>query len=246
MRFRGIALALLFAAVAILSLPVQCAAQNISLEALRRDGYGVVELKRPRPNVLTVIADVDGRKLRLLVDTGWTGEGVALHGPGEPQNATRTATVAIGNVQLRQVPLTEGRIERVATETSRRTIGAQGVVGTGFLRTCSAILDLQNLRLYLRPPGKGQRAMIGPALQGAGMAEIPFEITPARECLVDVRVNGYSGRMLLDTGAYHAAVDRRLTTQIGADRSSPAQDTAGHRPAMNLNALPKWIAPTVK
>ncbi|MBA2431349.1 MAG: hypothetical protein H0V56_04450 [Chthoniobacterales bacterium] len=50
---------------AIIWLPTGGVAQNISLEALRGSGYGVVELKRPRPNVLTVTAEIDGRKVRL-------------------------------------------------------------------------------------------------------------------------------------------------------------------------------------
>jgi len=59
-------------------IPASATAESITLQALQRDGYGVVQLTRPRPNVLTVIATIDGRKERLVVDTGWAGEGISL------------------------------------------------------------------------------------------------------------------------------------------------------------------------
>ena len=53
---------------------------RVSLEALRRDGYGMVELERPEPNMLTVAATINGRKARLIIDTGWADEGITVKG----------------------------------------------------------------------------------------------------------------------------------------------------------------------
>src|ERR1700682_3639745 len=53
---------------------------RVSLEALRSDGYGMVELNRPEPNTLTVSATINGRKARLIVDTGWSDEGITVDG----------------------------------------------------------------------------------------------------------------------------------------------------------------------
>ena len=193
----------------------------VSLEALQRDGYGTVPIKRPRPNVLTVTADLDGRKVSLLIDSGWGGEGIGLHGGGK----SRAERVTIGNAQLAQVPLSAVDLDARPNQLSRRATGAGGVVGAEFLRACSAIVDLQNLRLHLRPPGKGRRAIVGPGLTGAGLAEVPFVPSGPRDNLVEVEVNGVRGQMYVDTGSYLAAIDVRLSSQINA---RPIVTRAGH------------------
>lgn len=141
-------------------------AQGITLEPLRRDGYGVVRLLRPRPNVLTAETDIDGRKARLIIDTGWSADGISLYGNGPVPVAAaskivrnfhagpRTGEMAgvresrvqrlfLGNVLLSQVPLFIGNFANLGSDFARRAVGADGIIGAGFLRTCSAILDLQ-------------------------------------------------------------------------------------------------------
>jgi predicted aspartyl protease len=217
----------------------QAQAQRITLEALRRDGYGEVQLQRPRPNVITVNAEIDGRPLRLLVDTGWGGAGVSVHrdavggveGAGVTVSSyntgsrgglvtkvrqTRAERILIGNAQLMSVPVYYGSFEPLRDPLKRRAVGASGIVGAEFLRTCSAVVDLQNLRMYLRPPGKGRRAVISRAVADAGMATVPFEQTSQNDCVVDVEVNGFRGRMFVDTGAYHAVADERVAAEIKA------------------------------
>ena len=209
---------------------------RISLEALRRDGYGMVELQRPEPNLLTVSATINGRKARLIVDTGWSQEGITLRADygktlrspvqGVRQfglSATGRAisgfnkgvadTVSLGNVQMRQVPIFFGAIAALEHSYTHRNVNADGFLGSGFLRTCSGIIDLHNLRLYLRPPATGRRAVIGPAMKASGLAEVPFTIFN-NHCLVDVEINGARGLMFVDTGAYLAGVDARFTPQM--------------------------------
>jgi hypothetical protein len=211
---------------------------RISLEALRRDGYGMVELQRPEPNTLMVSAVINGRNARLIVDTGWSDEGITvgaefgkvLHSPVQGVNQfSRSAsgqalvgfnkgvadTVSLGNVQMRRVPIIFGTIGGLQHSSSHHSIGAEGFIGSGFLSTCSAIIDLHNLRLYLRPPGTGRRAMIGPALKAQGLAEVPF-VMVRNHCLVPVEVNGARGAMFVDTGATFAAVDERFSVQMKA------------------------------
>jgi hypothetical protein len=50
----------------------------ITLDVLQRDGFGVVDIKRPEPNMLTVIAEINGRKARLVVDTVGRATALAL------------------------------------------------------------------------------------------------------------------------------------------------------------------------
>jgi hypothetical protein len=234
LAFRS-ASALLCVAIVLL-VACQAEAQNISLEVLRNDGYGVVPLKRPRPNVLSVAATVNDRKLRLIVDTGWSADGITLEKgfmrtlglPGElikdsgttasgakisGIKTARAERVKMGNVELAQVPVYFAYMAGLRAQ-SARALGADGFVGAGFLRTCSAIIDLQNLRLYLRPPGHGRKVMLGAALRGVGLAEAPFIQSAKNTCAVEVEINGVPGVMILDTGAYHACVDPRLEPRL--------------------------------
>ena len=208
-------------------------AAAITLDALQRDGFGIVDIKRPLPNTLTVMAEINGKRVRLIVDTGWGGEGITLDRnrfnasrmPGEEvtqfgQSATgkdlggvkrvRADRVLIGNVEIKNVPLYIGTFRSLQHDQVQRTGGNDGFLGAGFLRTCSAVVDLQNLKLYLRPPGTGRRAVLGPALQAAGLAEASFNQTAGHDCFVDVEINGVAGKMFLDTGATLAGVDSRI------------------------------------
>lgn len=117
---------LVFAATVLLSHPA--AAAIVSLDVLQRDGYGAADIRRPRPNVLTVMADLDGRKVALMIDSGWTGEGIALHGGGEG----RAERVTIGNVQLAQVPLSGTNLDARGNTVARRYTGASGVMAPVF------------------------------------------------------------------------------------------------------------------
>lgn len=235
---------------------------RISLEALRRDGYGMVELHRPQPNVLTVAATINGQKARLIVDTGWSGQGITVGGDyakvlrspvqavgqfGQSAgghaltgfNKGTADTVSMGNVQMRQVPLFFGTLGSLQHSHSRQNVNADGYLGSGFLQTCSAVIDLHNLRLYLRPPGTGRRAMIGAALRAQGLAEVPFTIIETN-CLVGVEINGAPGIMFVDTGASLAGVDERFITQIKA-RALPSRvrsiDAAGVERSSKLAQL---------
>ena len=225
-------------AAALLALVPVTGWARISLEALQRDGYGVVELKRPQPNVLTVAATINGRSARLIVDTGWSDEGITvdseygkvLRSPIEAKTEAGRAAggkeltgikrgvaeeVSLGNVKMRQVPIFFGSIGALERTEMRRKVNADGFIGAGFLRTCSAVVDLHNLQLYLRPPGTGHRAMIGAALKGAGLAEVPFTIV-RNHCLVRVEINDAKGAMFVDTGATFAGVDARFAPKMSA------------------------------
>jgi Aspartyl protease len=172
--------------------------------------------------------------LSLIIDTGWLKDGITVqgdslsgsHSPTEEVKVfgtsisgakltrfqkTQADRITLGNVELTQVPLFFGNIKGLQGESARK-VGADGVIGAGFLNTCSAIIDLHNLRLYLRPPGKGRRAVIGPALKAAGLSEAPL----LSNCLVDVEINGFVAKMVVDTGAFFAQADMRAAPQFKA------------------------------
>jgi hypothetical protein len=123
-------------------------------------------------------------------------------------------TVLLGNVEMHRVPVVMGNISGLHDASVRRRIGATGFLTAGFLRTCSAVIDLHNLRLYLRPPGTGHRAVLGPALHGAGLAEIPFTITGNALAVVSAEINGATGAMIVDTGKSLTGVDARFASKM--------------------------------
>lgn len=225
---------------AFLAVPVTCflasvAEARIDLSVLQQQGYGVVEIKRPQPNTLTVQAKVNGQSLLLVLDTGWSGHGItldadsasALKGPMSNEESRVQSlsgktlgfkkgvvdTVLLGNVEMHKVPVSVGNISGLH-ERGGRQIGANGFLTAGFLRTCSAVIDLHNLRLYLRPPGTGHRAVLGPGLRGAGLAEIPFSVTGNGHAIVEAEINGAKGAMLVDTGKSLTGVDARFASKV--------------------------------
>lgn len=210
---------------------------RVDLSVLRQQGYGVVELKRPQPNTLTVQAKINGQAALLIVDTGWSGHGITLdresagsiktpmvHDPTRAQTLSGKIlsgfkkgvadTVSLGNVEMHRVPVAVGHIAGLHDSSVRRRIGATGFLSAGFLRTCSAVIDLHNLRLYLRPPGTGRRAVLGPAMQGAGLAEIPFTISGNALAIVHAEINGAAGAMIVDTGKVLTGVDARFASKM--------------------------------
>src|SRR4051812_17864246 len=112
----------------------------INLDVLRRDGYGTVQLFQVRENVLTVNAVVNGQKVRLVLDTGFGGglgldarfsgvdignQGAVHKGAGVSGKAVETRrgmakTVAMGNVQLTDVPVEVGAFKGGDEERSQK------------------------------------------------------------------------------------------------------------------------------
>jgi predicted aspartyl protease len=224
-------------AAQMICLVTSVAEARVDLSVLQQQGYGMVELKRPQPNTLTVQAKINGQPALLVVDTGWSGHGITLDRESAGSlktpmtaNTSRTETlsgksltglkngvadtVLLGNVEMHRVPVVVGNISGLHESSIRRRIGADGFLTAGFLRTCSAVIDLHNLRLYLRPPGTGHRAILGPALHGAGLAEIPFSIAGNALAVVNAEINGATGAMIVDTGKTLTGVDARLAPKM--------------------------------
>jgi hypothetical protein len=242
----------------------------LSLDILVRDGYGVVPINQPKPNTLVVSAVIDGRKMALVLDTGFGEEGITLDSSYSGMSVPREATVhrsetasgktvdirkgmaqsvVMGNVHISGAPLFFGTFKGFYEEQKDKfvsesrideatRVGASGFVGRGFLKTNNAIIDLQNLRLYLRPPGKGRRVQLGAALKGVGMAEASFSQMAGGNYLVDVEVNGVSGKMIMDTGATITGLDPRFAAQAKARgygrRDLESLDAAGVHSSTDL------------
>jgi predicted aspartyl protease len=209
---------------------------QINLEVLKRDGYAMAPIRRPRPNDLIVSGAVNGRNVNLDLDTGWGAHGISLdssfngtlgvQAAGSKDHGTSASgkelvvrtgiaqSVSLGNAVIKGVPINFGVFKGLRDEERRRNVGADGFLGSGFLRTCSAIVDLHNLRLYLRPPGTGRRVALGPALKAAGMSEASFLQASNSNCFVDVEIDGTPAKMIIDTGATLSTVDHEFAAKM--------------------------------
>ena len=198
----------------------------------------MVPITRPQPNDLLVHATVNGRNISLILDTGWGADGISLDSDysgslrlkteafkdrgesatGRKVSVTKSTAeiVVMGNVQIKGVPLFFGTFDALRNQQVRQSVGAGGFVGAGFLHINSAIVDLQNLRLYLRPPRTGRRVLLGPALKAVGLSEVPFIGPYHGQFLVDTEINGATGKMVIDTGANLTSVDSRFASQMKA------------------------------
>jgi len=220
------------------------ASAQVTLDALRRDGYGSVPIRQPKPNMLTVAGTVNGAKVDLILDTGFSGEGISidrvhsrklgLAGGSEKEEGTTASgkklsvekrgsgTLVLGNAQIQGVPISLGNFQGLRNADSFQTgthinrdafLAADGFLTSGFLRTCSAVIDLHNRILYLRPPGTGKRVALGPALTEVGLASVPFTMSSGT-CITDVEINGAATRLIMDTGATLTTLDSRFGSQM--------------------------------
>jgi predicted aspartyl protease len=187
-------------------------------------------------NAMHIHGTVNGRPATLVVDTGWGGRagvyldsnfantlkltmeggadvGHSVSGAAMSLQKAGSGTVVLGNVQLNGVPFYAGKIKGFSVTETRESAWISGAVSGGFLRAASAVLDLPNFRLYLRPPGRGRPVSLGPALKAAGLSEIPFTVGDYG-CVVDVEINGLTGKMVVDTGAYFSCIDSRFASQF--------------------------------
>ena len=195
----------------------------ISLDVLRRDGYGSVYLVKTDGNQLYVPVEIDGKKFKLALDSGFGGDGFAIGGAASDLHLTPTKnlksafvqtmpgtrrliqpqmvqSVVIGNVQIHDVPV-------YAFE------GFGASLGCGFLHVNNAVLDLANLTLYLRPPRTGKPVDLSHALTALGMEEAPLSVGDGGVCVVSVEVNNVPTKLLLHTGAQVTVLDDRFADQ---------------------------------
>jgi predicted aspartyl protease len=238
-------------AVATLCLSVAQARSPLHLDALRRDGYGVVEMKQPVENEFFMEGALNGHPVRFLLDTGFCSEeitmknaaavylrtalqpikdvGHSLSGKAIGHQSKGIAdSLVLGNVQVSRVtlhfaslPVLEGHAQGGLWFTdgmldNARAVrnDADGFLGLGFLRMCAAIIDPANRRLYLKPPGTGRTPRLGPALKPLGFSEASFQVT-GYGLLVDVSINGVSGKMIIDTGDDITLVESHFAARAG-------------------------------
>jgi predicted aspartyl protease len=145
-------------------------------------------------------------------------------------------SVIMGNAQFTEAPLYfsnfGGLRDSNAAATGflrpELTVGARGLITNGFLRATSAIIDLANLKLYLRPPRTGRRVMLGAALGDSNMSEVPLG-RAGQHFIVDAEVNGVATKVVVDTGMYVTMLNRNfaLHAKVNLNTKGRMMDAAG-------------------
>jgi hypothetical protein len=157
-----------------------------------------------------------------IATLGEAKKGYGVSGKAVESRHGMAKTVVMGNVQLTDVPVEIGEfkiwneehsekfISRLSFDNDVANLGTSGgFIGRDFLRTNSAVIDLPNHLLYLKPPGKGKRAQLTGALTAVGLGEAPI-VDGNR---VAVEVNGNSAIMFVDTGTSASLLDSRFAAK---------------------------------
>jgi predicted aspartyl protease len=183
---------------------------------------------------------VHARKLGLGAAAGKSVDGESASGKTISTQNRGNGTVMLGNAQIANVPLSFGTFQGLRNAGSFQTgshinldnvLAGDGFLSSGFLRTCSAVVDLHNRLLYLRPPGTGKRVALGPALTSVGLASVPFTMVGSN-CITEVEVNGAPTKFIMDTGATLSELDSRFADRIKTSAHFTEyefQDAAGAR-----------------
>lgn len=216
-----------------------CAARRspITLDVIQRDGYGMIPLTEPYRNQLVLEATVNGRRTRIVLDTGDGAPGITfsdwfahelgltdveqvhdsfqgVHGRITNPYRAIARSVVMGPVQVQNMTVYFGSFKTPRDRADAGLAEADGLIGEEFLRKARAIVDLGNQRLYLRSSAGARGVNLGAALHGVGLAEAPFLPYPGAPCLLDVEINGVAAKMILDTGAFLTVVDSRFAAQV--------------------------------
>ncbi len=173
-------------------------------------------------DVPVVTAAINGRPVRMVLDTGATytvvapsaaarlglrpiGGPVAMEGAGGRVSATPVVLpqVQIGGAQLQGVPAIVGRALDIATD---------GVFGVTLLSAFEIDLDVPRRVMTLYAPRKCL-ALTPP--WASAYAELPAERLSQGQLVVPIAINGVGLRAVLDTGNSLTFVTRRAAMRAG-------------------------------
>ena len=203
-------------------------------------GYVVVQLGRGHNNRLKLAATIEGKKGLMMVDTGAHASLLSLskYGgllkeanrklpPGVPKtvsmNGVPSAVVVtrdfvIQNQDLGPIAaaLVPGRFIYDQAALYDREAGSSydGLIGEDLLRRTRAVVDCSRLILYLNvDPAK--QFHLGPELTRNGWTRVPMT-SSGNHFLVPCTLKGHQYRLIVDTGAPLAILDRGIAHSAGA------------------------------
>jgi predicted aspartyl protease len=221
------------------------AGSPINLDVLKRDGYGVVQLFQVRQNVLTANVVINGQKMKLELDTGFSSGGLGLDtryaGVNVPtgndvHEATGVSgktyqvrrgvakTVVMGNVQLTDVPVEVGAFKVFDEEHSQKfssTLQFDNNIAN--VTTPAGFIGRDFLRTNNAVIDLANHLLyLKPPGKGkkaqlsAALTKVGMGEAQLQGNLVDVEINGVAAKMVVDTGAVASLLDPRFAAKANA------------------------------
>lgn len=209
-------------------------------------GYAVLPLRRDLGNHLEVVAVVNGRPGRFLLDTGAQISVVnrnslkrfglsavrtsvrvygAVGGPGEQIQAALASTVRVGPCAASPFLLGVSDLSTL-NHGRRRGSGAtagnfDGIIGADLLQSFDFVIDSGSPRLFARNVTSQVAANahpdLGGFLRGRGFTEVPMRRMSISDFEIVADINRRRAVMLVDTGAAVTLLDRELSRRAGVD-----------------------------
>jgi Aspartyl protease len=234
-----------FAAAAAIAWTSAClfgAPQVSSLaQVLVEKGYTPISLKRAA-NHFYVQCKLNGRPIRLIVDTGAGGTVIAS---GALRSLGASLTERQGNVYgflgLAAKSIKVGEIKDFEVgpyQAGTHPVGAwdfsyhispggsgmDGLLGIDFLHRHQAIIDCFRMHLFLKfPSAPSSSAALSQGLRAGGCTEIPMQYVAYRGLTVPVKINGRSGYLVVDTGISHTTLNQQSIAGLSMPLASAAR-----------------------
>lgn len=209
-------------------------------------GYAVLPLRRDLGNHLEVVALVNGRPGRFLLDTGAQISVVnrnslkrfglsavrtsvrvygAVGGPGEQIQAALASSVRVGPCAASPFLLGVSDLSTLNRGRRRGSGGTagnfDGIIGADLLQSFDFVIDSGSPRLFARNVTSQVAASahpdLGGFLRGRGFTEVPMRRVSISDFEIVADINRRRAVMLVDTGAAVTLLDRELSRRAGVD-----------------------------
>ena len=228
-------LALLFPAVLIAAPGVMASGEQRTLARLPAE-FEALPLLRSQQNHLLVNAAINGKRAVMMVDTGSPSTVVrpercryynlsesASAGADLPNQIQVNGSLnqllvahelAIGGSALTDVPIAAAQLAGVRrSPESERYERIDGILGLDVLLTTRAVLDFEQQTLVLRRPSHKPAARY-PRILFRGFVRTPITVSDGSNPFVSVTINGSSGQLLIDTGAFATLLHRQFVKEL--------------------------------
>lgn len=195
-------------------------------------GYERIELRRSGVDRLFLLGKLNGHRLSVLVDTGWSFTTVSvkaarkLKTPGQPGFKVQdplsgtnenSPAILMDRLKLGRVGFTNQPAAVQNMVFNGQSAPFDLVLGCDFLVRNFAVFDCCNRRLYVRraaPTAEEQRSLED-SLRRRGFHQVQLELKRPLAITCRARVQGEPVEMLVDTGAAWSCLDFRQRERLG-------------------------------
>jgi hypothetical protein len=187
---------------------------------LLQHGYVQMKVDNRGKNNEVVLTRINGQKVKLLIDTGFSRTSVTTACAQRLKLEVRDAGFQVsgtggsvtgdeGRAQIKSFQLEDREInhtsEVMVLSKTAYAFGIDGYLGFDTLRLNSMIVPVGTNVLFFRP-GAGPAVSIKPYMEQLGFKAIPLRLAPDG-FRVDGMLNGQAFQALLDCGAQYSAFD---------------------------------------